>query len=69
MLNEEPASPSLCIFEQQLYLCVSVVGSDTGPIPDRSGEIPTLIRIGEGLRFAEDLDDRSTWFAAERVFG
>jgi hypothetical protein len=69
MLNEEPTSPGLCVFEQQHYLCVWTSTDDTGPHPDRSGEIPTLIQIAEGLRFAKDLDDMSTWFRAEQVFG
>ena len=56
-------------FVQQRYLCVSASSGDTGPCPDRSGEIPTLIKIAEGLRFAEDLEDRSTWLRAESVFG
>jgi hypothetical protein len=59
----------VCVFEQQRYICVSASSGDTGPYPDRSGEIPTLVRIAEGLRFAADLDDRSTWFRAESVFG
>ena len=43
--------------------------SDTGPYPDRSEEILTLIRIAKALTFAKDLNDQSTWFAADRVFG
>jgi hypothetical protein len=69
MLNEDREDPSVCVFEQQRYICVSAYSGDTGPYPDRSGEIPTLLRIAEGLRFAADLDDRSTWFRAESVFG
>jgi hypothetical protein len=69
LLNEEPRSPGLCVFEQQRYVCVWTATSDTGPYPDRSGQIPTLIQIAENLRFANNLDDRSTWFGAERVFG
>jgi hypothetical protein len=68
MLNESK-DPGLCIQVQQRYLCVSTYSDDTAPNPDRSAEIPTLIRITEGLRFPEDLGDRSTWFRAEQVFG
>jgi hypothetical protein len=69
MVNEDREDPSVCVFEQLRYLCVSAYSGDTGPYPDRSGEIPTLVTIAEGLRFADDLEDRSTWFRAESVFG
>lgn len=68
MLNEAPRGPGVCIFVQEHYVCVTVYLSDTGDHPDRSDEIPTLIRIGEGLSYADNLDDRSTWLPAERVF-
>jgi hypothetical protein len=68
VLNAKPESPRVCLSEQQNYICVGVYVRDTGPYPDRSGEIPMLVSLAEGLRFAADLDDRSTWFAAERVF-
>lgn len=69
VLDEEPTSPGVCVFEQQHYLCVWTSTDDTGPRPDRSGEIHTLIQIAEGLRFAKDVDDMSTWFRAEQVLG
>ena len=69
MLNDEPTSPGICVLEQQRSVCVSVFAGDTGPYPNRSGEIPTLLGIAESLRFAKDLDARSTWFPAERAFG
>lgn len=69
MLNEDREGPGVCVFVQQSYLCVTGFTSDTGPYPDRSGEIPSIIAIAESMTFADDLDDRSTWFAADRVFG
>jgi hypothetical protein len=51
------------------YICVSADSGDTSPYPDRSSEIPTFIEVAEGLRIPDDLEDRSTWFRAERVFG
>jgi hypothetical protein len=69
MLDEEPRSPGVCVLVQQRYVCVRSATSDTGPYPDRSEEIPLLISLAEGLTFARDLDDQSTWFAADRAFG
>jgi hypothetical protein len=31
--------------------------------------VPTLLAIAGKLRYAPDLNDRSTWFAAEDVLG
>ncbi len=69
LLNEEPRSPDVCVLVQEQYVCVGTSTSDTGPYPDRSKEVPTLISIAEALTFPKDLNDRSTWFAADRVFG
>ena len=69
MLSEDRENPGVCVLVQQRYVCVSAHSGDTGPYPDRSKEIPTLLTIAEGLRFPDDLEDRSTWFRAESVFG
>jgi hypothetical protein len=69
LVSSEPTSPSVCVGVQAEYVCVWSYVSDTGPRPDRSGDLPVLTAIAESLRFAADLDDRSTWFAADKVFG
>lgn len=61
LLGEDRQAPSVCLDEQRRYVCVRAYVSDTGPYPDRRDEIPALIEIAEALRFAPDLDDRSTW--------
>jgi len=68
-LGENPRSPQLCLVEQGHQVCVGAESSDTGPYPDRSDQVPTLLAIAEALRFPADLGDRSAWFAAEDVFG
>lgn len=67
-LNESPRSPGVCVFASSKPVCVDVFVSDTGPYPDRSDEIPTLLAIAESLRFPTDFEDRSTWFASDEVF-
>lgn len=67
LLDENPTSPQVCVSVQAHHVCVGITPSDTGPYPDRSAEVPTLLAIAEQLRFAPDLDDRSTWFAAEDI--
>jgi len=68
-LSEDPQSPRLCLVEQGHQVCVGAESSDTGPYPDRSDQVPTLLAIAGALRFPADLSDRSDWFAAEDVFG
>ena len=68
-LTEDARWPRLCLVEQGHRVCVGAESSDTGPYPDRSGEVPVLLAVAEALRFPADLDDRSSWFAAEDVFG
>lgn len=68
-LSGDPRWPRLCLLEQGHRVCVGAESSDTGPYPDRSAEVPVLLAVAEALRFPADLDDRSTWFAAEDVFG
>lgn len=68
-LSEDPRWPRLCLVEQGHRVCVGIEPNDTGPHPDRSAEVPTLLAIAGALRFPADLDDRSTWFPAEDVFG
>ncbi|HEY5821668.1 MAG TPA: hypothetical protein VIT20_06810 [Propionibacteriaceae bacterium] len=69
LLNENERSPEVCVLDGARHVCVDAYTTDTGPYPDRTGEIPTLIALAESLRFADDLDDRSTWFPADVVFG
>ena len=68
-LDETPRDPDVCLVVQGHHVCVGTSQSDTGPYPDRSGEIPTLLAVAEALRFPDDLGERSTWFPAEEVFG
>lgn len=68
-LSDNPRFPGVCVFVPTGQVCVWSSSSDTGPYPDRSGEIPAIVAIAESMRFAADLDDRSTWFTADRVFG
>lgn len=67
--NEEPRSPGVCVLVQQRYVCVRTASSDTGPYPDRTDELPTLTSIAASLRFAPDLGDSATWFAADHLVG
>ncbi len=69
VLSEEPTQPRVCVSVQARHVCVGITGSDTGPHPDRSADISTLLSIAERLDYATDLADRSTWFAAEDVLG
>jgi hypothetical protein len=68
-LSEDARWPRLCLLEQGHRICVGAESSDTGPYPDRSAEVPTLLAVAEALEFPADLDDRSSWFRAEDVFG
>ena len=68
-LSEDLRWPRLCLAEQGHQICIGAESSDTGPYPDRSAEVPVLLAVAEALRFPADLDDRSSWFAAEDVFG
>ncbi|GAA1844972.1 hypothetical protein ACFFOM_14020 [Microlunatus capsulatus] len=67
--GEDARFPWVCLLEQGHRVCVAVDSSDTGPYPDRSGEVPALLAVAEALRFPADLDDRSSWTTAEDVFG
>jgi hypothetical protein len=71
LVDQQSRAPAVCVLirDQDGYVCVSSSISDTGPYPDRSDAIPTLLAIAESLTFATDLHDTSTWFAADRVFG
>lgn len=69
MVNEKSSSPGVCVFVQRHFVCVDSYLSDTGPYPDRLDELPILMSIAEGLTYASDLDQRSTWFAADRALG
>lgn len=69
VLDDQPRDPEVCVAVQTRNVCVSSVSSDTGPYPDRTGQIPTLLDIAEGLRYAPDLEDLSTWFDAEQALG
>lgn len=68
-LSEDARNPGLCFVEQGHQVCVGAEPSDTGPYPDRSAEVPTVLALAAALRFPADLDDRSSWFPAEDVFG
>ena len=67
VLNEDREAPSVCVAEQQDHVCVRAYVSDTGPYPDRTEEIPTLLTLADGLRFAADLEDRSTWLESQNA--
>lgn len=67
VLDEDREGPSVCVAEQQRYVCVRAYVSDTGPFEDRRGEIPTLLTLAEGLRFAADLDDPATWLDSDKA--
>lgn len=69
MLDETPRNPVVCVLVQQHHVCVSTVSDDTGPYPDRSAELPAIRSIAEGLFYAKDLGNRTTWMAADRVLG
>lgn len=69
VLSEEPSHPRVCVSVQARHVCIGITASDTGPYPDRSADVPTLLSIADQLHYAPDLADRSTWFAAETVFG
>ena len=69
LLDEEPRGPDVCVAVQLRHVCVGITPSDTGPYPDRSAEIPILLDLASHLTYADDLDDRSTWMAADHVFG
>lgn len=62
-------SPMIWVQEQDRWTLVAAATSDTGPYPDRSGELPTVRALAESLTFARDLSDPTTWFPAEEVFG
>lgn len=61
VVSENREAPGVCVAVQQRWICVRAYVSDTGPYPDRTDEIPVLVGLAESLRFAADLDDRSTW--------
>ena len=68
VLDEDREVPGVCVREQQRYVCARVNDpGDSGSHPDRRGEIPALIVIAENLRFAAELDDRSTWLDSTRA--
>jgi hypothetical protein len=69
LLNEDRQHPEVCESVQGRQVCVRITPSDTGPYPNRSREIPTLIALADALTYAADFDDQSTWFAADDVFG
>ncbi len=69
LVSDDPKHPKVCVDVQDRHVCVRITPSDTGPYPDRSAEIPTLLDLAGALTYAADLDDQSTWFAAEEVFG
>ena len=43
VLNEDREAPSVCVAEQQDHVCVRAYVTDTGPYPDRTDEVPTLL--------------------------
>lgn len=68
-VNETPKFPGLCLEVQGHDVCVSAESDDTGPYPDRSAELPVMTALAETLRFPVDVDDHSSWFPAQDVFG
>lgn len=69
LLDETPASPSVCVPVQGRHICVFPTPDDTETNGDHADEIPTLLAVAGALTFAPDLDDRSTWPTASRAFG
>jgi hypothetical protein len=68
-VDETPKFPGLCLKVQGHDVCVGAESDDTGPYPDRSAELPVMTAVAETLRFPVDVDDRSSWFPAQDVFG
>ncbi|GAB2572817.1 hypothetical protein [Microlunatus antarcticus] len=69
MIDETARFPGVCLDVQGHDVCVRTDASDTGPYPDRSAELPMIMALAESLRFPDDLEDRSSWTAAQDVFG
>lgn len=68
-VDETPKFPGLCLTVQAHDVCIGTDASDTGPYPDRSDELPVMIALAGALRFPAELDDRSSWYPAQDVFG
>lgn len=69
VIDDSEISPVIWVQEQGTWIYVGASTSDTGPYPDRSGELPIIRTLAESLSFARDLSDPTTWFPAEDVFG
>lgn len=69
VINDNKTSPSVWVQEQGFWISVGAWTSDTGPYPNRSGELPTIRTLAESFSFARSLSDPTTWFPAEDVFG
>ncbi|HEY5979866.1 MAG TPA: hypothetical protein VIT41_09540 [Microlunatus sp.] len=68
-VDDTSTSPAVWVQEQGRWLYVGVTPSDTGPYPNRREELPAMQAIAESLSPAGDLDEVTTWLAADGVFG
>lgn len=69
VVDDTKTSPVVWVQEQGTWIYVGASTGDTGPYPDRSGELPTIRALAESLTFARDLSAPTTWFPAQDVFG
>lgn len=69
MVDDSETHPVVWVQEQGQWIYVGTATSDTGPYPDRRGELPTITALAESLTFAQDLTDPATWFSADKIFG
>ncbi|HYI58699.1 MAG TPA: hypothetical protein VEX66_11055 [Microlunatus sp.] len=69
LVHSDDVGAVVWVQQQDRWVYVGTVPSDTGPYPDRSNEIPVLEEIAESVSFPEDLAVPGTWFSAENVFG
>jgi hypothetical protein len=68
-VDDTETSPAVWVQEQGRWLYFGVTASDTGPHPNRRNELPAMLSIAESVSPAADLEDPTTWLAADGVFG
>jgi hypothetical protein len=68
-VDDTETSPAVWVQEQGRWLYFGVTASDTGPHPNRRDELPAMLSIAESVSPAADLEDPTTWLAADGVFG
>jgi hypothetical protein len=69
VIDDNVRNPVVCVHEQGQWIYIGADSGDTGPYPNRSGDLPIVKIIAESVAFAPTMTDTTTWFPAAEVLG